>query len=62
MKIFIFKNTNYEKTDKLNFNSTIKFSNDLLNDKQPNQTKEMTEKTFGLLIRLAVKTGIRVIY
>jgi hypothetical protein len=31
--IFI-KNTNYEKTDKLNFNSTIKFSNDLLNDKQ----------------------------
>jgi hypothetical protein len=37
--IFI-KNTNYEKTDKLNFNSTIKFSNDLLNDKQPNQTKE----------------------
>jgi integrase len=51
--------TNYEKTDKLNFNSTIKFSNDLLNDKQPNQTKRMTEKTFGLLIRLAVKTGIR---
>jgi hypothetical protein len=40
--IFI-KNTNYEKTDKLNFNSTIKFSNDLLNDK-PNQTKRMTEK------------------
>jgi hypothetical protein len=29
-----------KKTDKLNFNSTIKFSNDLLNDKQPNQTKE----------------------
>jgi hypothetical protein len=23
-----------KKTDKLNFNSTIKFSNDLLNDKQ----------------------------
>jgi hypothetical protein len=33
-----------KKTDKLNFNSTIKFSNDLLNDKQPNQTKRMTEK------------------
>jgi integrase len=48
-----------KKTDKLNFNSTIKFSNDLLNDKQPNQTKRMTEKAFGLLIRLAVKTGIR---
>jgi hypothetical protein len=32
-----------KKTDKLNFNSTIKFSNDLLNDKQPNQTR-MTEK------------------
>jgi hypothetical protein len=47
--IFI-KNTNYEKTDKLNFNSTIKFSNDLLNDKQPNQTKRMTEKAFGLLM------------
>jgi integrase len=47
-----------KKTDKLNFNST-KFSNDLLNDKQPNQTKRMTEKAFGLLIRLAVKTGIR---
>jgi hypothetical protein len=30
----LIKNTNYEKTDKLNFNSTIKFSNDLLNDKQ----------------------------
>jgi hypothetical protein len=45
-----------KKTDKLNFNSTIKFSNDLLNDKQPNQTKRMTEKAFGLLIRLAVKT------
>jgi hypothetical protein len=41
--IFI-KNTNYEKTDKLNFNSTIKFSNDLLNDKQPNQTKEWLKK------------------
>jgi hypothetical protein len=27
--------------------------------KQPNQTKRMTEKAFGLLIRLAVKTGIR---
>jgi integrase len=24
-----------------------------------NQTKRMTEKAFGLLIRLAVKTGIR---
>jgi hypothetical protein len=35
-----------KKTDKLNFNSTIKFSNDLLNDKQPNQTKRMTEKAF----------------
>jgi hypothetical protein len=34
------------KKDKLNFNSTIKFSNDLLNDKQPNQTKRMTEKAF----------------
>jgi integrase len=56
---YLLKNTNYEKTDKLNFNSTIKFSNDLLNDKQPNQTKRMTEKAFGLLIRLAVKTGIR---
>jgi hypothetical protein len=41
---YLLKN-NYEKTDKLNFNSTIKFSNDLLNDKQPNQTKRMTEKS-----------------
>jgi hypothetical protein len=38
---YLYLKTNYEKkTDKLNFNSTIKFSNDLLNDKQPNQTKE----------------------
>jgi hypothetical protein len=29
-----------KKTDKLNFNSTIKFSNDLLNDKQPIKLKE----------------------
>jgi integrase len=55
--IFI-KNTNYEKTDKLNFNSTIKFSNDLLNDKQQIKLKN-DWKAFGLLIRLAVKTGIR---
>jgi hypothetical protein len=56
---YLLKTLIMKKTDKLNFNSTIKFSNDLLNDKQPNQTKRMTEKAFGLLIRLAVKTGIR---
>jgi hypothetical protein len=32
-----------KKTDKKP-NSTIKFKDDLLNDKQPNQTKRMTEK------------------
>jgi integrase len=55
---YLLKNTNYEKDRQIKF-STIKFSNDLLNDKQPNQTKEWLKKAFGLLIRLAVKTGIR---
>jgi hypothetical protein len=33
---------NYEKTDKLNFNSTIKFSNDLLNvNKQLKKVKSV---------------------
>jgi hypothetical protein len=41
--IFI-KNTNYEKDRQIKFQ--FKFSNDLLNDKQPNQTKRMTEKAF----------------
>jgi hypothetical protein len=42
---YLLKTLIMKKTDKLNFNSTIKFSNDLLNDKQPNQTKRMTEKS-----------------
>jgi hypothetical protein len=37
---YLLKTLIMKRDNKLNFNSTIKFSNDLLNDKQPNQTKE----------------------
>lgn len=49
-----------KKTDKLNFNSTMKYANDLLQSKKPNQTKMMVDKSFGLLLKICLKTGIRV--
>jgi hypothetical protein len=49
---YLLKNTNYEKTDKLNFNSTIQQW--FTKDKQPNQTKEWLKKAF-VLIRQQLK-------
>jgi integrase len=48
-----------KKTEKLNFNSTMKYANDLLNNEIGNETKRMTNKAFGLLVKICLKTGIR---
>ncbi|WP_405377529.1 site-specific integrase [Nonlabens sp. Asnod3-A02] len=48
-----------KKTEKLNYNSTMKFANTKLTNNQTNQTKRMTDKAFGLLVKVCLKTGIR---
>lgn len=49
-----------KKTEKLNFHATMKYANDLLVNEISNDTKRMTNKAFGLLIKIGLKTGIRV--
>ena len=49
------------KTEKVNYNATMKYAHDLLhhNGNMSNRTK-LSERTFGLLLKICLKTGIRV--
>ena len=49
------------KTEKVNYNATMKYANDLLqlNGNMSNRTK-LSNSTFGLLLKICLKTGIRV--
>lgn len=49
-----------KKTEKVNYNATMKLANDLLQDNNLANRTKLSNQTFGLLLKLCLKTGIRV--
>lgn len=50
-----------KKTDKVNYNATMKYANDLiLQDHHTSQRTKSSERAFGMVLKICLKTGIRV--